>query len=68
MNLNLNLDINLDKYLGIIFDLDGTLINSMGAHEDPWQQTCEYFALPFRCRLGLQARWHALTQGRGRDR
>ncbi|MCG9789825.1 beta-phosphoglucomutase family hydrolase [Vibrio barjaei] len=39
------LDIN--KYKGIIFDLDGTLVNSMVAHARAWEQTCNRFDIPY---------------------
>ncbi|MEZ8165826.1 HAD family hydrolase [Vibrio splendidus] len=37
----------LDKYKGIIFDLDGTLVNSMVAHAHAWEQTCQKFGIPY---------------------
>lgn len=39
--------IDLQAYRGIVFDMDGTLLDSMGAHLNAWQQTCEQFGLPF---------------------
>ncbi|MGJ8680447.1 beta-phosphoglucomutase family hydrolase [Paraglaciecola sp.] len=39
--------IDLSGYEAIVFDMDGTLIDSMGAHVTAWQMTCEYFGLPF---------------------
>jgi beta-phosphoglucomutase family hydrolase len=42
----MNQSLDLSKYRGIIFDLDGTLINSMGAHDEAWQQTCQEFTIP----------------------
>jgi beta-phosphoglucomutase family hydrolase len=38
---------DLSRYKGIVFDMDGTLIDSMGAHGLAWQQTCEYFGYPY---------------------
>ncbi|GAC20469.1 beta-phosphoglucomutase family hydrolase [Paraglaciecola arctica] len=38
---------DLSRYKGIVFDMDGTLIDSMGAHGLAWQQTCEKYAYPF---------------------
>ena len=38
---------DLSRYKGIVFDMDGTLIDSMGAHGKAWQQTCEKYAYPF---------------------
>ncbi|MEZ9863387.1 beta-phosphoglucomutase family hydrolase [Vibrio breoganii] len=38
---------NLDKYKGIIFDLDGTLVNSMVAHAKAWEMTCTKFNIPY---------------------
>lgn len=37
----------LDKYQGLIFDLDGTLIDSMPYHLDAWCVTAEEFDFPF---------------------
>ncbi|GAC16130.1 HAD family hydrolase [Aliiglaciecola lipolytica] len=37
---------DLSKYKGIVFDMDGTLIDSMGTHAIAWQQTCEIFDIP----------------------
>ena len=39
--------LNLDKYKGIIFDLDGTLVNSMVAHAHAWELTCSKFNIPY---------------------
>ena len=39
--------LNLDKYQGIIFDLDGTLVNSMVAHATAWESTCRAFNIPY---------------------
>ncbi|QHJ11617.1 Fructose-1-phosphate phosphatase YqaB [Paraglaciecola mesophila] len=38
---------DLSRYKGIVFDMDGTLIDSMGSHAVAWQQTCEHFGYPF---------------------
>lgn len=38
---------DLSIYNGIIFDMDGTLVDSMPAHIKAWQQTCHDFGLPF---------------------
>lgn len=37
----------LDKYQGIIFDMDGTLVDSMPSHLEAWRLACEYFGYPF---------------------
>lgn len=39
--------IDLSNYKAIIFDMDGTLVDSMGAHIDAWQLTCSAFNYPF---------------------
>jgi beta-phosphoglucomutase family hydrolase len=39
--------VDLSPYRGIVFDMDGTLIDSMGAHAKAWQQTCEHFGCPY---------------------
>lgn len=39
--------IDLSAYKGIIFDMDGTLIDSMGGHNKAWKTTCEHFSYPF---------------------
>lgn len=39
--------LDLSRYSAIIFDMDGTLIDSMGAHVKAWQMTCESYAYPF---------------------
>ncbi|WP_404341771.1 HAD family hydrolase [Pseudoalteromonas mariniglutinosa] len=39
--------IDLSAYAGIVFDMDGTLIDSMGGHLQAWQQTCEAFGYEF---------------------
>jgi len=38
---------DLSRYKGIVFDMDGTLIDSMGAHNKAWQQTCEHYDYPY---------------------
>lgn len=38
---------DLSSYKGIVFDMDGTLIDSMGSHATAWQQTCESFDIPY---------------------
>ncbi|MCW8336134.1 beta-phosphoglucomutase family hydrolase [Vibrio paucivorans] len=39
--------IDLEKYQGLIFDMDGTLIDTMPAHLEAWSQTAEHFKFPF---------------------
>ncbi|WP_428775878.1 beta-phosphoglucomutase family hydrolase [Vibrio sp.] len=36
-----------DRYQGLIFDMDGTLIDTMPAHLEAWQQTAKQFGFPF---------------------
>lgn len=38
---------NLDKYRGLIFDMDGTLIDTMPSHLDAWNLTAQHFGFPF---------------------
>ncbi|WP_166422397.1 beta-phosphoglucomutase family hydrolase [Paraglaciecola sp. 20A4] len=38
---------DLSRYKGIVFDMDGTLIDSMGSHAIAWQKTCEHFGYPY---------------------
>ena len=38
---------DLSHYKGIVFDMDGTLIDSMSAHGIAWRKTCEKYAYPF---------------------
>ena len=37
----------LAQYDAIIFDMDGTLIDSMPSHLDAWQKTAEQYGFPF---------------------
>lgn len=39
--------IDLEKYQGLIFDMDGTLIDTMPAHLRAWQLTAGEFDFPF---------------------
>jgi len=39
--------INLNHYQAIIFDMDGTLIDSMPSHGKAWRLTCERYGYPF---------------------
>lgn len=39
--------IDLSKYAGLVFDMDGTLIDSMPAHINAWRQTCEKYDVPY---------------------
>ncbi|QPG05820.1 beta-phosphoglucomutase family hydrolase [Salinimonas marina] len=39
--------VDLSGYRGIVFDMDGTLLDSMGSHLQAWQQTCEHYGYPF---------------------
>lgn len=39
--------LDLSAYKGIIFDMDGTLVDSMGTHMEAWKQTCETYGYPF---------------------
>ncbi|MDO6707966.1 beta-phosphoglucomutase family hydrolase [Photobacterium sp. 1_MG-2023] len=38
---------DLSQYQGLIFDMDGTLIDSMPAHLDAWHAACQTFQIPF---------------------
>lgn len=37
----------LEKYQGLIFDMDGTLIDTMPAHLEAWGKTAQHFGFPF---------------------
>ncbi|CAM3038538.1 beta-phosphoglucomutase family hydrolase [Vibrio rarus] len=37
----------LGRYQGVIFDMDGTLIDTMPAHVDAWQRTADEFGFEF---------------------
>ncbi len=39
--------IDLQKYKGLIFDMDGTLIDTMPSHVEAWKITAEKFGFPF---------------------
>ncbi len=39
--------LDLSKYQGLIFDMDGTLIDTMPEHVKSWQVTAEHFDFPF---------------------
>jgi beta-phosphoglucomutase family hydrolase len=39
--------LDLTKYQGLIFDMDGTLIDSMPAHVASWKETAAHFDFPF---------------------
>lgn len=50
-----NLSQQLMKYQGLIFDMDGTLLDTMPAHLEAWHQTAQEFG------FGFDQRWfHAL--------
>ncbi|MGR5141049.1 HAD family hydrolase [Photobacterium sp. DNB23_23_1] len=38
---------DLSSYTGIIFDMDGTLVDSMPAHLEAWEKTCAIHEIPF---------------------
>ncbi|MDV5168605.1 beta-phosphoglucomutase family hydrolase [Photobacterium rosenbergii] len=38
---------DLSSYNGIIFDMDGTLVDSMPAHLEAWEKTCAIHEIPF---------------------
>lgn len=38
---------NVDAYEGIIFDMDGTLVDSMPSHLEAWRLTCQHYGYPF---------------------
>ena len=39
--------VDLSAYEGIIFDMDGTLVDSMGTHMEAWRLTCDAYGYPF---------------------
>lgn len=39
--------VDLSAYQGIVFDMDGTLVDSMPAHMEAWRITCENYGYPF---------------------
>lgn len=39
--------VDLSAYQGIVFDMDGTLVDSMPAHMEAWRFTCEHYGYPF---------------------
>ena len=39
--------VDLSSYKGIVFDMDGTLVDSMPAHMEAWRVTCENYGYPF---------------------
>ncbi|QSX33132.1 beta-phosphoglucomutase family hydrolase [Shewanella avicenniae] len=39
--------IDLSRYRGIIFDMDGTLIDSMGSHQEAWRLVSEEYGYPW---------------------
>lgn len=39
--------IDLAKFDAIIFDMDGTLVDSMGSHLEAWHQVCDQFGYDF---------------------
>ena len=38
---------SFSRYSGLIFDMDGTLIDTMPTHLSAWQKTAEQFGFPF---------------------
>ena len=40
------MDINVERYQAIIFDMDGTLIDSVAPHLDSWQVICDRYGYP----------------------
>ncbi|MDB1126192.1 beta-phosphoglucomutase family hydrolase [Vibrio algarum] len=41
------MNIDLSQYEGVIFDMDGTLIDTMPAHLDAWETTATEFGFPY---------------------
>ncbi|WED24244.1 beta-phosphoglucomutase family hydrolase [Vibrio sp. JC009] len=41
------MNIDLSKYQGLIFDMDGTLLDTMPFHVAAWEMTAEAFGIPF---------------------
>ncbi|GGB94133.1 carotenoid dehydrogenase [Marinobacterium zhoushanense] len=39
--------IDLQKYAGIVFDMDGTLVDTMEGHLEAWRRACEAYGFPF---------------------
>ncbi len=39
--------LDLEQYHGFIFDMDGTLVDSMPAHLDAWERAAKDFSIPF---------------------
>ncbi len=47
LNIKVGINLNLEQYQGLIFDMDGTLVDSMPSHLEAWRVTCEYYGYPF---------------------
>lgn len=47
MNLSANIRAQLDQAEGLIFDMDGTLVDSMPLHYRAWSAVAEKYKLPF---------------------
>jgi len=45
---------SIDKYQALIFDMDGTIIDTMPAHLKAWKQTANYYEFPF-CKQWLHS-------------
>lgn len=43
----MNEQYRFDHYDALIFDMDGTLVDSMPLHLDAWELTCAEFGIPF---------------------
>ncbi|MDC0609741.1 beta-phosphoglucomutase family hydrolase [Vibrio sp.] len=41
------MSIDLAQYKGLIFDMDGTLVDSMPAHIESWRVAAEHFGFPY---------------------